>query len=133
LLRFELAALLGEPTIPNQKLTAFLEQGLRLRLVSLPMAALHKFIVLPLSDYDDEGEPGDRRKTEKLIAALRHGATLPPPLVLIGPYFAVTRPVDVLDGYHRITAHAAVGHRSLSAYEMILPAGHVLLRPSTLR
>jgi hypothetical protein len=133
LLRLELAVLLGSPELEGEVALRFLQKTLRLRLVKLPIAAVRKFVVLPLSDYDDEGEPAERRKTEKLIAALRAGATLPPPLVLIGPYFAASRPVDVLDGYHRVTAQAALGHRALIAYELVLPAGHVLLRPPNSR
>lgn len=86
-------------------------------------------MTLPLKRYDEAGYPDDRARTERLIAALRAGAELPPITVMIAPHGPPGVPVRVHDGFHRLTAHAACRRPTIRAHQLILPPGSPLLEP----
>lgn len=82
------------------------------------------FQVTEMSIDDFEGsDPLGLLETQQLIAeltaALEDGRTLPP--VLIGRP-GVGEPPELLDGYHRVKAHEAAGHKSVIAVVEIYDA-----------
>lgn len=108
---------------------AAMRRQARFRLVEVPLRRLRPFAMVPLRQYDEFGEPKERARTEQLIKALRTGATLPPLVLMVAPFAYHTRPIELLDGYHRVTALTFLGRPVARAFELILPPDHLLRQP----
>lgn len=92
------------------------------RLVEVLLPELDRYIVHDLTSYlddkDFEAGEADLDRTWMFIKALQQGKAVLP--VVIAP--ANDDEVELLDGYHRVTAHYHAGRMAILAYELVLPS-----------
>jgi len=113
LFNLELAAL---KDLDNDSSLAELAQ---FQLVELPIELLGRYVVKDLAQYLEEGEveaTDDLDRTLELIRLLQKNAPLPPVVVVV----LEDGRVELLDGYHRVTAHHHAGRTAILAYEALL-------------
>jgi len=96
-------------------------EGCSFRLVEVLLSELKRYIVDDLTQYldDNDLEAGETNldRTWTIIKALQQGKAVAPVVITLND----SGEVELLDGYHRVTAHHHAGRTATLAYELILP------------